>query len=398
VRKKKRWRNILIVICGVILLISFELTVDRFINDFNMKRFWFMHKWAAENPKVKKTMDTFNRVLNGGEELMAENMQEQNIAKNYRNYIYYHCADWGPDGKIYFLKQTIFYEGDRWFDNRVDWCNMDPDGNNKKVIKTLWENTKYQLDINGNNVTMDICKKTGKVALAIAAGGSEQTGIWTFDLDGTELKRIVENKKDKNFRYRVNYPSWFPDGEHLVYHEKWLHTKEIEYYIVKIDNQGQNKLYLTTKKTDGNSSRFPAVSPDGIEIVYTNSNKLGEYQRDLWVMTATGEDKLKLYNNHSHYADYAEWSSDSKKIVLSTPPLTIINSEDGEEIKRTRIAGSRVRWSEKGNFVMEGRGFVSTITSSLEQPKDVLIAQYINTEAKKDLSTDEYIWGHYNET
>jgi len=327
----------------------------------------------------------------------------------YRNFIYNHCADWGPnedgtDEKIYFVKQIIFEEDKKRFGNAVYFCSMNPDGSDKKEIKKIWENTKSFIDMNGNTSFMDICYKTKQAAIAFSAGHKDQTGIWVINLDGSGFKRIVEMEWRKDFQVRTNHPSWFPDGKHLVYQEKWLH-KSWRSCIIKINKDGKDKTYLSTE-TDG-ENRYPVVSPEGKKIAYTHfwfnwKAKKGQKKggRDLWIMNPDGKDKKVLYEER-HYTDYPEWSPDGKKIYfVYRSNFTLIDALSGKELisKLIKINGRaliprKVHWSEKYGFLLDGAGSIGLIKTDLNTYVHLKTSGgYRKTSQKRDLSKFEYRW------
>jgi hypothetical protein len=273
---------------------------------------------------------------------------------------------------------------------------MNPDGSDKKELKKLWEDTKMFIDINGNTSFMDICYKTKQAAIAFSAGHKDQTGIWLINLDGTGFKRIWKEQWKDDYKPFVNHPSWFPDGSHLVFEEGWGHTANIQYYIVKIDREGKEKVYLTSKENDGTTNRFPAVSPDGKQIAYTHiiwkkekANFKENIESGLYVMNIDGINKKLLYEG---YADYPEWSPDGKRIHVIRPLFTIIDAETGMMVKEDRkFSTGKVHWSREHGFIIDGRGSISIYKE--EKVTDLALAKIIQTENKRDISKYEYKWG-----
>ncbi|MFC2140492.1 TolB family protein [Candidatus Auribacterota bacterium] len=332
--------------------------------------------------------------------------------KEYSNYIYYHCADWGPDlenpdeEKNYFVKQIIFYEEKRWIGNEVYFCSMNPDGSEKKEIVKLFEDTELYLDINGNTSFMDICAKKRKAAIAFSAGDWPQVGLWTINLDGTDFRRIVEMKWTKDFQYRVNHPSWLLEGEQLIYEEKWLHeVKDSEFYIVKVDKDGKNKVYLTSKEDGGDKNRFPSVSPDEKKIAYTHfRTEIKKGGRDLWVMDIDGKNKKLLYENERHYADYPEWSPDGRKLyVVYVSNFAVVDAATGkQEINELlKFDGKywiprKMHWSNKYGYLLDGAGSIGLIRNDLSYyvPQKQVGGGYVKTKNRRDLSKYNYKWGN----
>jgi len=338
-----------------------------------------------------------------------ENFQD----KEYVNYIYYHCADWGPNEdstneKIYFVKQIMFYENREGIGNAVYFCSMNPDGSDKKELAKLFENTKLYIDMHPNTSFMDICYPTKQAAIAFSAGYHEQTGLWVINLDGTGFKRIVEQKWSKKFEPRTNHPSWFPDGKQLVYEERWTHEDPSQFYIIKISSDGKNKTYLTSKDNGGNDNRFPVVSPDGTKIAYTHSRWKSEPDYDkqtesgLYLMNADGNNKRMLYDNYNHCANYPEWSPDGDKLYVAYySDFTLVDAVTGKELFSQLLKFNdkglgvlKCHWSAEYGYIFDGAGDIGRVTKDLSSYIFLKAVDVrVQTEKKKDLSKNKYRWG-----
>jgi Tol biopolymer transport system component len=136
---------------------------------------------------------------------------------------------------------------------------MKPDGSAKTEIKELWKNPNYAIDAQGQSTWMDVNRKTRKIALSITAGGSDVTGLWTVNLDGTDLKHLITPMVINGHLQRIDSPSWTPDGQWLVYGE----TSEV-IPLMKCDKDGKN---ISQILKEGGTSQG-RVSPDGKQILY----------------------------------------------------------------------------------------------------------------------------------
>jgi hypothetical protein len=275
------------------------------------------------------------------------------LAQEFAN-VEYLCADWGPamtlpaktnappvysetQEEIYFLKQVTFLRRetltqpslsgaqtqDVWTRRSIYLCKMKPDGGNKTEIKELWRNPSYPIDTQAQSTWMEVNEKTRRIALAISLAGTDLTGLWTLNLDGTELKRIMPAEQRPSY----GSPSWTTDGKHIVYSEAWRGTNYCR--IAKCDTAGSNIVYLTHGPVDGHLR----VSPDGKRIAYIHWINWGSL---LWLMDVDGKNQHALLDPKGklHGGLYPAWSPDGKKILLSG--VIVIDAETGKVITDTQ--------------------------------------------------------------
>ena len=263
------------------------------------------------------------------------------------NNIEYLCCDWGPamtlpsatntttqfndaEDEIYFLKQFASFTREKklmkgiWsrhdYEDRgkgsgIFLCKMKPDGSAKTEIMELWKNPAYPIDMQGPSVWMNVHRKTRTIAFSITYAGSAQTGLWTVDLDGKNLKRIIEPGMEEGRSQCINHPSWMPDGQWIVYEAGWRGTSPSHARIARCDRDGNNRTYLT----EGPEDRQPSVSPNGSKIVYLT---IGATTGGLVLMDASGANAHALPNpadKHKgrHSGTWPEWSPDEKRIFAT---------------------------------------------------------------------------------
>ncbi len=211
------------------------------------------------------------------------------FAEEYAN-VEYLCADWGPaislplkqgeqpkysdtEEDVYFVKQV------GWFTRKqrvmpkmfpgsneniargtsIYLCKMKPDGSEKVEIKKLWTNPNYPIDTQGQSTWMDVNEKTGKIVLSITLAGNEITGLWTMNLDGSELKRIIVPEQNPQYLQAINHPSWTPSGEWIVFEEEFRGMNPNRFNIGKCDVAGK-RLSRLLEATEKIEYRQPAVS------------------------------------------------------------------------------------------------------------------------------------------
>lgn len=281
-------------------------------------------------------------------------------ARDY-NEVYYLCADWGPamkmptkegekprfsdtEEEVYFLKQVtgvkreklstpnIFTgskEREAWTGRSIYLCKMKPDGTAKTEIKELWRDPNFPIDVQGQATWMDINEKMRKIALAITFAGNEITGLWTMNLDGSDLKRIISPENNDKYLQAVNHPSWHPDGQWIVFEEELRGADPNRFRIARCDPDGKNILRFTDDARD----EKPSFSPDGKQIVYVHGINWGSL---LWLMDVDGKNQRALLNPKGKLigGTWPAWSPDGKQVYLLS--AGIIEVATGKVISECR--------------------------------------------------------------
>lgn len=326
------------------------------------------------------------------------------ILKTDYNNIQYLCCDWGPamtspgqtgtatqgnntEDEIYFLKQIgLFSRKNNPSDGRAQdtskglsiWlCTMRADGSGKTEIKELWKNPDYPI----HGITrMNLNRKTRTIVFSITSSGSDLTGMWTVNLDGSELKHLIVPGAVAGHPQHIYDPSWTPDGEHIFYCEETDNK-----HLMRCTRNGGSSMRF---KGDGSNSQ-PDVSPDGTQVLYTVRNPKMPV---VWLMDADGSRARPFPNPlspaHRHLGDSPVWSSDGKYILVSC--MEVIDAATGTHIPfgpprkgEARFAGGGINWGKAGVIGHNPKG-IFFVDMGVRVPKYLSASRVVECSGKAD--------------
>jgi hypothetical protein len=282
-------------------------------------------------------------------------------------FIGYCAPDWGPPPEcmtnaalttnssmevIYFLKRIIRIKpasGKKEIKSgadavktgyRVALCAMNPDGSNKREIKTLWENPSAEINMElPDTVWLDVCPATRKMVLSIVYAGNEMTGLHTMDLDGANFRRIRPPVEA-----RINHANWSPDGRWIVFDEL-PRGKEMckDERIMRCDTAGSN---VTCVVPDMAGMREPSYSPDGEKLLFTGPGM----NSTLWIMDSAGTNRWRLPKDKSGRwwgGGSLRWVFDSNHVYGLD--MGVLDLTTAKMVRRPdTLALCRGHWGEKG--------------------------------------------------
>ncbi|MCP4546457.1 MAG: DUF5050 domain-containing protein [bacterium] len=109
---------------------------------------------------------------------------------------------------------------------------------------------------------------------------------------------------------------WSPDGRHIAFAAMRSDTCPDTIYLLDVMTGEYNE--LTTPETCGNGDIAPHFSPDGTQIAFVHSNRLG--MQDLFVIPTEGGESSRITRGHRLIYGL-DWSRDGRSITFSSRPL-----------------------------------------------------------------------------
>jgi hypothetical protein len=336
------------------------------------------------------------------------------------NNIEYLCCDWGPamtlpgktnaaaqfndaEDEVYFLKQVTSFTRkkrlmkDVWSGRDYEdvgkglsiWlCKMKPDGSDKTEIKELWKNPAYPIDTQAQTTWMNVNARTKKIVLSIVIGGQEIVGLWTMNLDGSQLKRIQESRKEEGGWSDFAHPSWTPNGQWVVFGKMIQKPDRRIGGIAKCTAEGSNTVYLTNDINDW----MPRVSPLGNQIAYIHN--VGAATR-LYLMNNDGSNQHPLPNPDdkrwgTHGGVYPAWSPDGMRIFFVGIGDTIVESSSGKQIWLGECHPHPTGWAHWGKSGLVGYAIRGIIFSDLDSKVSKLIGSPRLVEGSGKAAADRW--------
>jgi Tol biopolymer transport system component len=136
--------------------------------------------------------------------------------------------------------------------------------------------------------------------------GFDSFGVWILDLSNNSKRHLGEGRE----------PNWSPSGDKLAHIRYLAGVTSREIFIM--DSSGQNSVRLTNNHLD---DYHPAWSPDGSKIAYVHVayNSDSQFCYNIWIMDTNGNNKTPLtFETEGMYGNRAyepTWFPDGNQIV-----------------------------------------------------------------------------------
>ena len=136
------------------------------------------------------------------------------------------------------------------------------------------------------------------------------TEIYVMNADGTNPRRLTNNLTEDM------YPAWSPDDGRIAFSARReghvVHNLDITYEIYVMDADGGNQQRLTENRKN---DMFPSWSPSGKRIVFVSDRKGDFANYDIYVMDADGGNQQKLTKDRGD--DWLpSWSPNGERIAF----------------------------------------------------------------------------------
>lgn len=191
---------------------------------------------------------------------------------------------WSPDGgQLIYAYYDKLYRIDQFGANLILIANA-PAGrnfretdwspaNNKIVVLTIGENPYdseiYLMESNGSNMTLFFTNIPGSMEYpSFSINGNSI--MFTRDVSGFES----------------------PDG------------RQLDSHIIIMTINGSDTTDVSINKPGGTNDLQPRFSPDGSQIIFTNSSNVLGSTPDIWIMDVDGNNRIKIFEN----AIMPEWN------------------------------------------------------------------------------------------
>ncbi len=194
-------------------------------------------------------------------------------------------------------------------------------------------------------------------------------GEWiAFDtqyIDGFDQSQIYLARWDDGRPIQVTYhdggsfsPTWFPDGSQIAYEASGkIYLLDVACVLMETNCDFTPKLIA--------SGMYPSWAPDGKHLVYVDFGYGLRNDRVLVINAHSTENSVDITPPNSSYCRYPEWAPDQTKIVVSCDGQIYVVMADGSSVMRVG-EGDYPRWSPLGNKI----AFVSDRDSDLGKPLD----------------------------
>jgi Tol biopolymer transport system component len=205
-------------------------------------------------------------------------------------------------------------------------------------------------------------------------GGNANFDIYTMNIDGSELVRIVEDSGG-DFA-----PSWSPDGMQIAFQARRQNTTGWDIFVINAD--GTQERNITNSVVD---EEVASWSPDGSQIVFQVKQAGGN---SIYVMDADGQNrKLLVAGGTGSTHETPAWSPDGRRIAFasnlhldtsvtygaswSTSEIYTVNT-DGSDIQRITFVSDDFHVARWPTWDPSGRTLAFELAEASKETRQIL--------------------------
>jgi Tol biopolymer transport system component len=220
--------------------------------------------------------------------------------------------------------------------------------------------------------------------IAYAADPQGNYDIFVMSPDGTDIKAVSSSPADES------EPSWFPDGQSIVYtrETKSMLRKDVSLYRISLATQKTVKVIPHYSRINA----IPNVSPEGSLITFTGKRTIGwdvavydlnsqevrfleaggkscrarfskdghklayvcskaDGKGDIWIMNPDGSQKKRLTERNDTYDYFPSWSPDGRHIVFNSSDQHDHNADWKLYVINVKTQESALLYDSPGNDV-----------------------------------------------
>jgi TolB protein len=180
----------------------------------------------------------------------------------------------------------------------------------------------------------------GGEVIAFTSDRDGDADIYVMDIERHLIVALTHNEQ------RDDYPSWSPDGSHLVF-ISWMDGQNTEIFLM--DASGRNERRLTNY---ARGDAYPSWSPDGRHILFST------YRTEsfrMFMMDINGANIRRLPDQNVFQELMPCLSPDGSEIVFTDRNDILLMNLDGTNLRRltdTNAVDSQPQWSRDGSKIV----------------------------------------------
>jgi TolB protein len=215
------------------------------------------------------------------------------------------------DGTNKFKVTTIPVTG--YHNNGIGFC-WSPDGGS--LLYSNY-NKLYKISQFGTNLIQIATAPTGrnfretdwspvnnKIVVLTIGENIYDSEIYLMNSDGNNMTLFFQNLPGM-----MEYPSFSVDGSKIMFTRdvsgfESIDGRQLDSHIFILSINGSDTTDVSVNKPEGTNDLQPRFSPDGSQIIFTNSSNVLGSVPEIWIMDISGNNRTKIFDN----AFMPEWN------------------------------------------------------------------------------------------